>query len=171
MLSHQGNFSFKMIGELLKDLCQKMDEMDLSVSYKKAIYSIMVECLENIYRHYEMNSSINKNVQKIPHFTLQIIENEEFLLTSGNPIVNSKIEGLKKRIDWINEINQKELKEQYRNTLKKLNLSTRQGAGIGIIAIVKLAGNKIKYHFEPLNEDISYFTMTIKISKYKKQSV
>ncbi len=168
MLSHQGNFSFKMIGELLKALYQKMDEMSLSVSYKKAVYSIMVESLENIYRHYELDPSINKNVQKNPHFTLKAIEDEEFLLTAGNPIANSRIEGLKSRIDWINDISQKDLKQQYRNALKKLNLSNREGAGIGIIAIVKLAGNKIKYAFEPLNENTSYFTMTIKISKYKK---
>jgi hypothetical protein len=78
--------------------------------------------------------------------------------------LQSNVEELKSKIDFINAMNGDELKAEYRKTLYKGDMSDKGGAGLGIIDIARRSGEKINYNFKQVDEYYSFFSLEVKIS-------
>lgn len=175
ILQHRGDLSFDMIGHFLSQLNKMMSEMAMELNSKKILYSIMVECLENIYRHFDMDSD---EIPKIDsefetNFTLEEYDDETFLLKAGNLIWKKNVPLLKEKLDLVNSLDKKGLKNLYKEAIRDITYRNKDGAGLGIIDIAKLSGNKLDYYFADVSTELAYFHVTIKISNivhYKKIS-
>ncbi|MBN2521401.1 MAG: SiaB family protein kinase [Bacteroidales bacterium] len=176
ILEHQGDLSFDLIGDFLSQLNRIMDQMAMELNSKKILYSIMVECLENIYRHFDMD---NEEIPAIiteynTNFSLKQANDDTFVLKAGNLIWNKNIPKLKEKLDLVNSLDKNGLKNLYKNAIRNITLHKEDGAGLGIIDIAKLSGNKLIYSFQNISNEISYFHLTVTISgliHYKKLSV
>ncbi len=175
ILHHKGDLDFDTIGEFLSHLNKLMNEMAMELNSKKILYSIMVECLENIYRHFDMDDDeipkIDSEYQT--NFSLEQFNDETFVLKAGNLIWKKNIPLLKEKLDLVNSLDKQGLKDLYKEAIREIAYRNKDGAGLGIIDIAKLSGNKLDYYFSDINNDLSYFHLTIKISNiihYKKIS-
>ena len=75
------------------------------------------------------------------------------------------MEDVTSKIDYINSLNRDELKAYYKEVLNNGELSEKGGGGLGLIDIAKKSRNKLQYSFREIDEDYSFFTLTVKILK------
>ncbi len=166
ILVHRGPVSFELIGSLLSDLNLRMDELGMSMSSKKSIYAIVVECLENILKHtgeLECKDLSESDSKYCIHFSFEKDGEGTFLVRAGNPLNREQLEVLRDKIDLVNKLSHKEIKELYKNTAREFCIDHKGGAGLGIISIAKLARSKLEYSFEPMDKHMYYFHLLIRI--------
>ena len=137
-----------------------------STKTTKKLYHVMVECLQNICKHgddpktgypYENGTGAGIVVlgEKDDHYTL----------TTGNTINNKKIEFIQTSLDEYNALDEEGLKETFKKMMKESVLSEKAGAGLGFIDIIKKTGNKVDFHFEPIDDKVSFFIFSTKVDR------
>ena len=119
---------------------------------QKKVYFVMVESLQNITRHQDVNQ-----IEENQAFFVIQNKNGNYHLTSGNVIEQSRIGELKSQLDKINSLNPDELKEHYKYVLQNTGMSEKGGAGLGLIEMARRSGNKLIYDFNSINDKLSYF--------------
>lgn len=158
IIEYKGNLSYEEIGVLLNRMTLKLSDLGLNLPAKKKVYSVMVEMLENIYKH-KGNLVSDSFLSK---FELEKL-NDEFVIESGNIVETSKSITLKEKLDLINSLDDIGLKELYKSTILNDQISEKGGAGLGIINIAKISNRKIDYKFEEISSDLTYFTVNVKL--------
>jgi hypothetical protein len=125
----------------------------------------MVEGLQNITRHQEIEDKVDANTET-GIFLIQDI-NKRYYITTGNPILKKNIPALTEQLITINSLSPDELKEYYKNVLNDNIISDKGGAGLGLIEMARKSGNKLVYDFVNLSENYSYFYLNTEISQEK----
>ena len=143
---------------------QSLEETQESLTIKKRVYHVMVECLQNICKHAD---HVETGQPDPPGAGIFIVGEQEkqYTITAGNVIANDKVEGMAKTLDEINALDRDELKALYKKQMRESRLSEKAGAGLGFIDIAKKTGNKLDYNFTPINEMTSFFIIKTKVSK------
>ncbi len=90
---------------------------------------------------------------------------EHYMMTTGNIVENSKVEGLKKSLDHINSLGPEELKELYKTQMKGGSISEKGGAGLGFISIARKTESKLQYSFQPIDDKTTFFILSTNISR------
>ena len=119
----------------------------------------MVESLQNITRHQDINQTVDNQA----FFVVQN-KNGIYDLTSGNVIEKAYIEDLKLQLDKINSLSPEELKDHYKFVLENTGMSDKGGAGLGLIEMARRSGNKLSYDFQTLSDQLSYFYFKSKVT-------
>jgi coenzyme F420-reducing hydrogenase delta subunit len=159
------NYVYKGIFDpMLTDRILSLAENNMNITgesskTQKRVYFVMVESLQNITRHQDVN-------QTSQNHAFFVVQNKagEYDLSSGNIIEKSKVDDLKEKLDKINSLNPEELKDYYKNVLENTGMSDKGGAGLGLIEMARRSGNKLSYDFQPLDNDYSYFYFKSKIT-------
>ena len=164
-LDYTGPVDQKIIDQLLQSLKKTKEFNSLNKTQGKRIYSILVECLENISKHTPKN--IAGNHVKLPYISAGEWD-DSISIYAGNPIQQEKQDLLIKRLDKVNNMDHEELITLYE---KILNRETRltdngAGAGLGFILMKYKSGKKIDYSFTRINDDLSFFELQISVNKY-----
>ena len=120
----------------------------------------MVEMLQNISKHGE-------NIEEYPEGNSGIFylsqTDEEFILTSGNFVENSKVDAFKARLEEINELNEDQLNDYFNAILLDQSAVDPQKTGLGFIDIRLKSHRKIAFDFTTVNDTYSFFTMQTSI--------
>jgi hypothetical protein len=66
-------------------------------------------------------------------------------------------------LEEVNNLSPDELKEYYRQSLSETEFTEKGGAGLGIIEMARKSGHKLKYEFTKINNEYSFFSLTITI--------
>ena len=139
-------------------------------SLQNRIYFIMVEGLQNVTRHQD-----DSDDQASDHSGIFAIQKtgDRYLITTGNTIVNSKVESLKERLEKVNNLDREELKKLHREILSTGELSDKGGAGLGLIEMARRSGNRLSFDFEYIDLYWSYFYLQTEIPSrsYKKDAI
>ncbi|MCK4661517.1 MAG: SiaB family protein kinase [Bacteroidales bacterium] len=138
-----------------------LDKSKESSKIKKRVFSIMVEGLQNITRHQEEHLINELNSSGI--FVIQQ-KNNKYFVTTGNLIVKNNIEPLTKQLHKINSLEKDELKQYYKEVLNDNIISSKGGAGLGLIEMARKSGNKLAFDFREVNDEYSYFYLHTEIS-------
>ncbi len=128
-------------------------------SVKRRVYFIMVEGLQNITRHQELNP---ENEETVGIFLIQMRDGH-FFITTGNVVDNEKVPDLQEKLEMVNSLDSASLKKYYLEVLENGELSKKGGAGLGLIEMCRKSGNKLYYSFRKINEKISYFYFNTKV--------
>ncbi len=144
---------------LLTEACMNCANEDSKI--KKRIFTILVEGLQNVTRHQEIDG---KNVS-MDQAGIFIIQNKAdgYYITTGNPILNENIATLTRQLDKINGLDPEELKLFYKEVLNDNKISNKGGAGLGLIEMARKSGNKLDFDFSEINDKYSYFYMSTKV--------
>lgn len=161
-ITHQITKAFTSLTE------SNMTKEEESGVVQRKVFHVMVECLQNISKHAEDFGSENYLFSGRGIFLVSKGQND-YNVTTGNAIDNSKIPILTKMLEEINSLNKDDLKELYKKQMKEGRLSDKGGAGLGFIDIKKKTGNNLIYHFLPISEDTSFFLLTSTISRGNDQ--
>jgi hypothetical protein len=164
-LEYTGPVDQKIIDQLLLNLKKTKEYTSLNKTPGKRVYSILVECLENISKHTPKN--ISGNHLKLPYVSAGEWD-DSISIYAGNPIQLEKKDLLANRLDKVNNMDQEELVTLYE---KILNGETRltdngAGAGLGFILMKNKSGKKIDYSFTRIDGDLLFFELQISVNKY-----
>lgn len=163
ILSYEGEVTFDKIEDILTLFNQRMPETECPVC-KIRLFSIIVECLENAYRH-----NFNTPEQN-PQIKVLLMQNDgHFALSVGNRVGNAELHALTSYIDDLNHLSQDELKALYTKTIHRGHITEKGGAGLGLMKILRSSREPIKYTVEAVDNDSSFIEITVSISDIKKQ--
>jgi hypothetical protein len=164
ILFYQGSFNFEIIGHLLNSLKEETESRKITLHFYKKMLSVMIEALENVFKYSEFFENENELFPDFyPKFQLERVNND-YIVTTSNPILNKDIARLSKHIKTINELDHEGLRQMFRNTLTNGKFSSKGGAGLGFIEMAKVSGEDIAFSFTPINEQFSYYTCKVIIS-------
>ena len=157
----KGDFNQELINSIVL-LIEGLPEVEHEeIIVKKRMSGVVVECLQNICKHAD---EVNNDQSASAIFIIGR-EKGDYIISTGNPILNGKITELEVKLADINKMNFDELKTLYKSTLKNNKLSEKGGAGLGFIDIARRTGNEFIYEFSEINDQYSFFTLQVKINK------
>jgi len=164
VINYKGLINRGVVDNILHELKTKLKILDLEVLTRKRIYSSAVECLDNIYRHSELNNNQTKiSVNNPPYFSVER-NNKGFTIETGNLVTNQERKKLKKKLDELNELETDGVNDLYKETImKSAGLTDKGGAGLGLIVIAKTTPRELNYDFKPVTKNYSYFTLKVRI--------
>lgn len=169
LLAFKGTITSELLSSVFQIMESKMDDLNDSPATKKKVFNVLVECLQNLYHH--IDDFDNENVflessgdKKSAIFS--IIRNvDAYNIVTGNFIFPKNVDDITEKINYINSLNRDELKAYYKEVLNNGKLSEKGGGGLGLIDIAKKSRNKLQYSFREIDDDYSFFTLTVKILK------
>lgn len=161
---YRGIFSQTITDSIIALTENNLESIGESSKLKKRVFSIMVECLQNITRHQFIDNRRDMTSETNGMFVI-CNKDRSYQMTSGNVVENAAIPHLKSLLEKVNSLNKDELKEYYKQVLEDGSISKKGGAGLGLIEMARKSGNKLFYTFEPICEGISYFYMNTSISQ------
>lgn len=151
---YRGRFTQEITDNILALTENKLEKEEQSSKIKKRVYSILVECLQNITRH--QDDAKNDLPDSMGLFVIQK-QDDKYFITTGNMVMNHNIDYIKNLIETINSLEKDELKDYYKMVLEDGSLSAKGGAGLGLIDMARKSGNKLLYQFRPVENDMSFF--------------
>ena len=149
-------------------LHRKLGCNGLSRSELRAIFSVFVEQMHNMLM-YSAGREIYGHTadDKAPTGMLVLGQKDNiFFIQTGNEIHTKNAEHVKNRIDYLNSLDKNELRQHNKERMRSENDNPEsKGAGLGLIEIARRATAPISYKFDPINEDLSYFSMYVEIAQ------
>jgi len=132
----------------------------------KKIFAVFVELSQNIM-HYSAERVINPRDGKDVGVGIILFKeyDDTFMLTSGNQLKNSSRDRVVEKIQRINELNQEQLKELYKEQRRKPQEDESKGAGLGLIEIARKSSENINYKITEIDDENSFFVMNVKFKK------
>ena len=163
LLDYNGIVDLKVIEILLKKLKKTKEFTALNKTTGKRVYLLVVECLENIYKHY--GSKLSYNPEMHSHISVRG-GNDKIIIIAGNPVSSGAKNNLIIRLDQVNNLDEAALKTLSEKKINSESKNGENGAGLGFIYMAMKSGNKIDYSFQPLINGYLYFEIKISLNKY-----
>jgi len=139
---------------LLMLLEKEMESSDFGFVGRKRLFMFVLESLQNVSRHSTGNQHANMSLVVFSKTA------NSYTVTTGNVISASERDSLKLRLDEINNLLTKDIRNVYRQMLCTAEFSDKGGAGLGLIEMAKKTGSKLDYDFIPLDNNYSYFILS-----------
>jgi len=153
---YKGDFSMNTVTPVLNIIKSNLIVNNIEINYnKKSIYSILSELLLNISKH-----SLEINDRKDGMFVMGKHRNNYFVST-GNFIENSKIKKFKKYLDMLNQVEKDELNAMYENKLQNQKFDSNNFEGKGLMDIAKDTKDYLSYNFHRINDFFSFVTLSV----------
>ncbi|MDN5203352.1 SiaB family protein kinase [Fulvivirgaceae bacterium BMA10] len=163
ILIYEGEFTQEITKSVLAMAERNMDSIGEESSIKRKVFNVMVECLQNIVKHSDEIS--DPSLGKYTAIFMIGKKDEEYIITTGNPIKNDNIDSVKDRLDKINSLDKDGLKTLYKEIIKGTEISEKGGAGLGFVDMARKSGNALEYTFEPMSDDFSFFSLKSTVSR------
>ena len=158
VMAFTGYFDHLLTTLLLVNVKNKLGASDIITGVEKKVYSVIVECIENVSKH-NTHAGVAENIS-----TMVLIKSAtKYTIVTGNQVLNEEVVGLKEKLTAVSKSSLLELKQLYREQI----MSTRtneNNAGLGIIDIAIKSGNQIKYDFKPLTEYTTFYIIQTEIN-------
>lgn len=162
---YRGLFTQNITDSIISLTETNFDAINESSKVKKRVFSIMVECLQNITRHQTEFNELK--VEESDTNGIFVIQNKDnsYYITTGNVVNDSAIPKLTEQLNTINSLEKDDLKAYYKKILEDGTVSNKGGAGLGLIEMARKSGNKLNFAFKKINSELSYFYLHTSISK------
>ncbi len=166
ILTFKGTISQEVLADVGVNLRAKLGSFHIG----KRIFAIFVELAQNIYHHSAQKefSVIKGRPSGVGMLVIQE-EREYFILYSGNLIENYKVEGLRERCEFINQMTSDELRNYYVQQRKRPTGGV--GANIGLIDMARRSKNPLQYNIESVDDDTSFFSLSITVDKIEDEII
>lgn len=155
LMIYKGDFGKDSIMPIIQIIEEKV-KTDNDFLKSKSFFLILVEMLQNVSRH---NMG---DVSKDGIFMITEDADGAYWTSVGNVIDGKSKELLAESIDRLNAMDEMELKQAYKKTLKEGSFSEKGGAGLGLIEIARKSHDKLRYNFDEMGDDRYFFTFNVK---------
>jgi hypothetical protein len=166
ILYFKGEITNSLLTSLLQLVDDRLDRKSEDVKIKRKVFSILLECLQNIYNYqqtYHQNLPDLSEEMQAATLMIKKIESSYYIIT-GNYMLRDKVETLKGKINKVNALSPDELKEFYKEVLSRQQMSETGGAGLGIIDMARKSGEKIDYSFDYVSEKLCFYSLQVKVT-------
>ncbi len=167
MLSFKGDLTSELVTALLGLVERKMEAIEPDQRARKRVFNVVLECLQNLFHHNARFKVAEGQAQPTdePHGVVMIVQSEQgYSVLTGNFMVGTDMDRLKKHLDHINGMAPGELREFYRERLNNGEYSSRGGGGLGLIDIARKSGGKLEYGFVPFDSDNAFFSLNVNVT-------
>ncbi len=157
---YRGHFTEKIAENILYlNEAQFLSKPETSV-YKSRISYFLIESLQNVVRHQDF-----PDTDDISDESLLVIQktNNSFFITTSNVISNKNIPKLESYLKKIKSLDSDSLKKEYQKILLDGIISEKGGGGLGIITMTRRTEGHLKYKFNKINDDYSYYYYQIQL--------
>lgn len=163
IIDFRGPISFETMEKLLNELKCAPAFNELRKPVRKRLYGTVVESIDNIYKYAAFNQVDSQGNSRTP---LLVVKKQDdiFTVSVGNLVMSDLVDGLKSKLDKVNELDSEELKKLYEEVINKESEEADTGAGLGLITMALRTEVDIEYSFEPVDAGYSFFTMKIDIN-------
>jgi hypothetical protein len=138
----------------------KLSEEDIESAFRRRVFSIMVEIIENVAKYSPGRDAEEKHGMPVAIIRFR---NKIYYLTTGNLILNKDVDHLKEKIDIINKANGNGLKKLFRESLSAQTDNSESTGNMGLIDMARKSGEHLIYKFERVNDVYSYYTLTVRV--------
>lgn len=161
ILSYKGPFYIELISVFGMNIRNLKDDFS---NARKKLFKIFIELCQNVSNYSEDFHMVN-NVQRIGVGELILQELDgSYKFTTTNQVKNTDAKILAERCELVNVSDPLKLRELKRE--QRLNSPGEKfGARIGLIQAVMLSKNKLEYKIEEIDDNFSFFSLTVKIDK------
>lgn len=158
IVSHFGEFSQDLVNSLVESNDALMTSLGDSKIVRKRTFSILIEGLQNIRKHAEIDTN-NKKVA----FLIIAKSEQDYILNFGNIIFKTDSSEIINHINYINSLEEGNLKSFYLKELSENVLTQKGGAGLGFIIMKMKSGNELNPSIKALDDDKSLLSVEVKI--------
>ncbi|WP_291720419.1 SiaB family protein kinase [Bernardetia sp.] len=169
LLVYEGEFSQEITKAVLAMAERNMDSFGEQRKVKTKVFNVMVELLQNIFKH---SQSYQEEIYGKNNAIFSLAKTDDYyFVLSGNPLFTNEVGDLEHRLTEINKLDAAGLKEEYKRIIKskkgvgKEGLSEKGGAGLGFIDMARKSGNQIRFDFEKINDELSFFSLRMTIDR------
>lgn len=163
--SHEGIYNQATIKDVTAKTEAYLEQRNESRGFAKKVFNVMVEMLQNISRH-AYNPEDGYTSERFGFFAM-VDHDDRYEIITANfiqaPIarkVNNVMEDLQQR-------SSEELKQRYKELMKKSRINEEGGAGLGFVDIARKTDQNMYTHFEAIDEHFSVFVFRSAITKKK----
>jgi len=140
-----GLFSDSLFSALMQNIQTVLSEKGEEPGIIKKIFSVFIELAQNIYLY---------SAEKKGDGIILIEDHKNFYrISAGNLIKNTEVCSFKNKIDAINMLSKKELRELYLKKLKSPSEPGKTGGNIGLLIAARKSGNPIDINICPVKRD------------------
>lgn len=157
MLLYKSDFSQDGMLPILDMMENNLRRVAASRLVQKKVMYVLVELFQNIIKHAATSAGRQEGV-----LLISAVE-DGFELCTGNFIIKKDIPAFSRHLEKLNQLNQQGLQELYRKELTQVQQSTKGGAGLGLIETARYGNNGFVYSFLPVDDEISFFSLGIRI--------
>ena len=154
MFAYRGVVTNENSIPLLLLLEKGMENSEFGFIGRKRLFMFVLESLQNVSRHTSGDEHADMSL------VVYSKTGNGYTVTTGNviPVASSII--LREKLEQINNLDSKEIREVYRQMLSVAKFSEKGGAGLGLIEMAKNTGNKLDFDFVSLDKEYSYFVLS-----------
>lgn len=168
IMMYKGEVTFDLITSIIETLEERIGELETDRIIKKKFYGTATECIQNLYHHMDEVADDTNQISTYDSKSglLMVTARKKFFnIMTGNFIPNDKISDIKSKLDKINTLEKDDLKKLYKEILYNGEFSNKGTAGLGFVEIARKTGQKLSYEFHRVNDEYSYFTFQIRVSR------
>lgn len=146
--------------ELLSFSETTLREAEVEQNLHKRVFATLIELLQNVAQH-----SPGLEAEKRYGSPVAMIRQTpaSFIITSGNLIRNSDKDHLRQKLEMVNRYDEEGLKKLLKVALEGQDMTRLSTGYMGLLEMARRSGGKLKYEFEDVNEDYSYYVLTVRV--------
>ena len=163
VLSYCGTLTHDLMTAFLQLADTKLRELNATKKKQKNIINVLIECLQNAMFHGDPLPEPDTDTFKSCLVALGH-ETGEFLVYAGNYLSHSSASRLQAKLEKMLPMTSEQLHEMYLNQLSTGEISSKGGAGLGIIRILRESNQQIAYSFREITSTTSFFSLQVKIA-------
>ncbi|WP_448520112.1 SiaB family protein kinase [Rhodoflexus sp.] len=156
LLAFQGMMTTDVLMMMGRNVKQHADSDVL----RRRIFSVMVELVQNI-NLYSAEKDYSESDKKMVGKGIVVIatnpDKNGFTVSSGNMVGNDDVPKLKQKLDYINRLDEDQLRGYFRQQLR----TPEDQDSKGLVGIVRKAKNPLQYNFIHVDEAFSFFILTV----------
>ncbi len=133
--------------------------VDMKKLNKKVAY-MTIENFQNILRYSETGMAAASEKDML---LIRMLNRNIFIITV-NLVRRSRAEQISNYVDTLNKLDKDELSDLYFQKLTNQAFSSKGGAGLGFIEMIRKTKNKLFYKFLPYDDEFMFFYFQIQIS-------
>lgn len=168
ILYYRGNIDSDLINKVLDTVEEKLISSDENPRFRKRVYNVLVESLQNLY-HHAGSVPAGFEDQTSERFGILSIDKVDvgYRIVTGNFIRKEDAGELEKRIVRINNSTHDEITDLYKFILNHQRISVKGGGGLGLVDIARKTGNKLEHTFKDYDLNNSFFYLDILVNEKK----
>jgi hypothetical protein len=162
-LVYLGEFSHEITKMFTSMAESDMEKQSEEKSVQRKVYHVMVETLQNMNKHSDeiRGGNIGSGLFIIGK------KDETYYIITSNKVATRHREALENSIISVNKASKEELKEMYKKQIREGNISSKGGAGLGLIDIARKTGEILNYQFLQIDSENYYFILKVEINAKK----
>jgi len=150
----RGDISERNSLPLITLLENEMKDDSFGFAGQKRLFMFVLESLQNIAKHGD----------HVHHGGMSLVTysktGDGYTITTANILESDHVANLRERLEQVNKLDIVETKNLYRKILNSSELSSKGGAGLGLIEMAAKTGNKLEYDFVKVDDKFSYYILS-----------